>query len=199
MHRDLDSFSQIPLRLTPLLLNGMVLLSALSRLLPHPPNFSPVEAMALFAGTWFGDRRCALAVPLLAMLLSDLALAVLNGGLYANYFSSFGFCWVYLALLVCTGLGFRLRARVTAPRVLGFSLLGALLFFLITNAGAWLADGVSSTPVYTRGIDGLLAAYIAGIPFFHYSVAGALFYAALLFGGFALLRRHVPALRVRTI
>lgn len=198
MRRDLDSSTQTPLRLTPWLLASMIVLAALSRLLPHPPNFSPVEAMALFAGAWFDNRRWALAVPLLAMLLSDLVLATLHGGLYAAYFASFGFWLVYLALLACTGLGFALRAKVTAPRVLGFSLLGALLFFLITNAGAWFADAASATPLYARGIEGLLAAYVAGIPFFQYSVAGVLFYAAVLFGGFALLRRYVPALRMQT-
>ena len=55
----------------------MIVAAALSRLLPHPPNFSPVEAMALFGGAYFASRAWAVAVPLLAMLLSDLVMAAM--------------------------------------------------------------------------------------------------------------------------
>jgi hypothetical protein len=53
---------------------GLILAAALSRLIPHPPNFSPIEASALFAGAYLLDRRAAVLVPILAMLLSDLVL-----------------------------------------------------------------------------------------------------------------------------
>ncbi|MCC7248139.1 MAG: hypothetical protein IT473_05905, partial [Lysobacter sp.] len=66
----------------PLLLVGMILLAALSRLLPHPPNFSPVEAIALFGGAYFAHRAWAVAVPLIAMLVSDIALGLTMGGEY---------------------------------------------------------------------------------------------------------------------
>ena len=58
----------------PLLLTGLIVLAALSRVLPHPPNFSPVEAMALFGGAYFARRGLAVLIPLLAMLISDVAL-----------------------------------------------------------------------------------------------------------------------------
>lgn len=184
------------LALGPLVLGLMIVLAALSRLLPHPPNFSPVEAVALFGGAWFASRRIALLVPLLAMLASDLALGWLNGGQYLDYFTSAGFWLVYAALLVCTVLGFGLRGRVGAPRVLGFALAGSLVFFVLTNFGAWLADITSPTSIYAPNLAGLMAAYVAGIPFFQNTLAGSLFYSAILFGGFALLQQRVPALRV---
>src|SRR5262245_56428806 len=51
---------------------GVILAAALARLVPHPPNFAPIGAMALLAGACFADRRLASAVPLAAMFLSDL-------------------------------------------------------------------------------------------------------------------------------
>lgn len=177
----------------PLLLSLLIVIAALSRLLPHPPNFSPVEAVALFGGAYFARRQWALLVPLAAMFLSDLALGLINGGLYWEYFSSAGFLLVYACIALTGVLGFGLRGKVSAGRVLGYSLAGAVLFFLVTNFGVW-ATGT----LYPHTAAGLLAAYVAGIPFFQWTVLGTLFYAALLFGGFELLRRRVPALRAQT-
>jgi hypothetical protein len=178
----------------PLALAGLIVLAALTRLLPHPPNFSPVEAIALFGGAYFAARGWALVVPLVAMFASDLALGLVNGGIYFDYFASAGFLLVYACIALSTVLGFSLRGRVSGTRVLGCSLIGSVLFFLVTNFGAWLGS-----PAYPQNAAGLAAAYVAGIPFFQWTVLGTLFYAALLFGGFALLRRQVPALRARTV
>jgi hypothetical protein len=189
----MPSNTPAPLASGPLLLIGMIVLAALSRLLPHPPNFSPVEAMALFGGAYFASRRAALWVPLVAMLLSDLALGLVNGGLYADYFMSAGFLLVYLCIALSALLGFGLRGRVTAARVGVYSLLGSVLFFVVTNFGAWLGS-----PMYPQSAEGLLAAYVAGIPFFQNTLLGTLCYSALLFGSFALLRRRHPALGLQT-
>ena len=178
----------------PLALVGLIVLAALTRLLPHPPNFSPVEAIALFGGAYFAARGWALVVPLVAMFLSDLALGLVNGGIYFDYFASAGFLLVYACIALSTVLGFGLRGRVNGARVLGYSLVGSVLFFLVTNFGAWLGS-----PAYPQNAAGLAAAYVAGIPFFQWTVLGTLFYSALLFGGFALLRRQVPALRAQTV
>jgi len=186
------------LKLGSVVLAGIILLAALSRLLPHPPNFSPVQAMALFGGAWFAQRQLALLLPLLAMLVSDVLLGLIHGGIYFDYFASAGFWLVYVAMAACTVLGFALRGRANAPRVLGYALGSSLLFFVITNFGAWLADIASATPLYAPTLNGLLAAYVAGIPFLQNTIAGALAFSALLFGGFALLRRRIPALRTQT-
>jgi hypothetical protein len=178
----------------PLVLAGMIVLAALTRVLPHPPNFSPVEAIALFGGAYFASRRWALIVPLAGMLLSDLVLAALRGGLYTSHLGSSAFWLVYLCIAASTVLGFGLRGKVGGARVLGYSLAGSVLFFLVTNFGVWLGSSL-----YPQNAGGLMAAYIAGIPFFQWTVLGTLCYAALLFGGFALLRRQVPALRPQTV
>ena len=177
----------------PLTLAALIFIAALSRVLPHPPNFSPIEAVALFGGAYFAKRHWALLVPLAAMFLSDMVLGMLRGGLYFAYFASAGYLLVYACILLSTLLGFGLRGKVSAGRVLGYSLVGSLLFFVVTNFGAWLSD-----PLYPKTAGGLAAAYIAGVPFFQWTVLGTLAYAALLFGGFELLRKRVPALRAQT-
>ena len=176
-----------------LALTALIVLAALSRLLPHLPNFSPVEAVALFGGAYFASRSWALIVPLLAMFLSDLALGLVNGGIYLDYFLSAGFALVYVCIALSALLGFGLRSKVGFGRVVGYSLLGSLLFFLVTNFGTWLGAGM-----YPQTSAGLIAAYVAGIPFFQNTVLGTLFYSGLLFGTFAYLRSQHPALRFQT-
>ena len=176
------------------MLAALILVAALTRVLPHPPNFSPIEAVALFGGAYFASRYWALLVPLAAMLLSDLVLAKINGGLYSNWLGSSGMLLVYACVAIGVFLGYRLRGKVTGARVLGYALLGSVLFFTVTNFGVWL-----SSSMYPQTTAGLLAAYTAGIPFFKWTVVGTLFYSAMLFGGFELLRRRVPALRAQTV
>ena len=194
MNRPLQSADTSPRSVSgPLVLAALIFIAALSRVLPHPPNFSPIEAVALFGGAYFAKRHWALLVPLAAMFLSDMVLGLLRGGLYLEYFASAGYLLVYACILLSTLLGFGLRGKVSASRVLGYSLAGSMLFFLVTNFGVWL-----SSPMYPQNAAGLLAAYVAGVPFFQWTVLGTLFYSALLFGGFELLRKRVPALRAQT-
>ncbi|HZH43918.1 MAG TPA: DUF6580 family putative transport protein [Lysobacter sp.] len=180
--------------LGPLVLAGLILLAALSRVVPHPPNFSPVEAVALFGGAYFARRSWAIAVPLVAMLIADVVLAAVMGDTYASYLFGRNQLLVYACLALSTVMGFGLRGRVSGGRLLGYSLAGSVLFFLVTNFGVWL-----NFSLYPKTLDGLIACYVAGLPFFQWTVLGTLFYAAVLFGGFALLRQRVPALRAQTV
>ena len=178
----------------PLMLVAMIVLAALSRLLPHPPNFSPVEALALFGGAYFANRAWAIVVPLIAMVLSDIALGLMFGGSYMSYVASLSFWSVYVCIALSTVMGFGLRGKVGSVKVLGYSLAGSILFFVVTNFFTWLGS-----TMYPQTGAGLIAAYVAGIPFFKWTVLATLFYSALLFGGFALLRQQVPALRAQTV
>lgn len=194
MNHPLPSVENSPRSVSgPLVLAALIFIAALSRVLPHPPNFSPIEAVALFGGAYFAKRHWALLVPLAAMFLSDMLLGLLRGGLYFEYFASAGYLLVYACILVSTLLGFGLRGKVSPSRVLGYSLVGSMLFFVVTNFGVW-----ASSPMYPKTVGGLGAAYLAGVPFFQWTVLGTLCYAALLFGGFELLRKRVPALHAQT-
>lgn len=149
-----------------------------ARFIPHPPNFSPVAALGLFAGAHFASRRLALAVPLLVLFLSDLVLGM--GLITPVVYGSF-------ALVVC--LGRLLRGRLNATRTASAALLGATLFYVITNFGVW-----ALTDLYPPTWAGLAACYTAAIPFFRNTLAGDLFYSGLLFGSWALLERGWPVL-----
>ena len=157
----------------------MIVAAAASRLLPHPPNFTPIAAMALLGGAYLPDRRVAFAVPLAALFLSDLVLG-LHAGMWAVYGS--------FLLVVC--LGFTLRHTRTPLKIAGTALASSVLFFTLTNLAVWAFGSM-----YPKTPAGLAACYTAAIPFFRNTLAGDAFYTALLFGGFALAQRGWPLLR----
>ena len=109
----------------PLVLTGLIVAAALSRLLPHPPNFSPVEAIALFGGACFASRQLALFVPIAALLLSDLVLGAVLGASYAGYIGGVSFWSVYACIALSTVLGYGLRGRATGDAGAPGSTLGA--------------------------------------------------------------------------
>lgn len=158
---------------------AVVLLAALARLLPHPPNFAPVAALALFAGAHLSRKAWALAVPLAAMLLSDAYLGFHDLTLV-----------VYGAFAAAVGIGFLLRGRCRLPMIAGASLTSSVLFFVVTNFAVWAVGSI-----YPKTVAGLAACYAAAIPFFHNTLAGDAFYTAVLFGGWALAERKVSVLR----
>ena len=156
-----------------------VLVAAALRLVPHPPNFTPIGAMALFGGAYLGRRALAFAAPLGALLLSDLVLGFYHG-----------MATVYFSVALIVMIGMVALSRVSPIRVGLAALASSVLFFVVTNFGMWLFSGF-----YPRSLAGLEACYVAAIPFFQNTVAGDLFYATLLFGGFRLLELMVPQLR----
>ncbi|MEX0639250.1 MAG: DUF6580 family putative transport protein, partial [Balneolaceae bacterium] len=150
-------------------LAGLILLAALSRLLPHPYNFTPLGAVALFGAAFFTDKKWAILVPLFAMWISDL---MLNNVFYSAFHSGFTFAtmnmaWVYGSLILIAILGFKLLKKVTLPRVVGGALSASVIFFLVTNFGVWISGSI-----YPISLQGLIPCYTAPIPFFHYTVAG---------------------------
>jgi len=157
----------------------MILAAAASRLIPHPPNFVPVAALALFGGAYLSDKRLAFLAPMSALLLSDLVI-----GLYGQMWVVYG----SFSLIIC--LGFWLRRRRTAPRVAAAALAGSVLFFALTNFGVWAFGSL-----YSKTAGGLLTCYVAAIPFFQNTLLGDAVYTAALFGGFALAERTFPVLR----
>ncbi len=160
-------------------LASAILAATALRLVPHPPNFSPIAAMALFSGAYLGRRSLALLAPLGALLLSDAVL---------GFYTGFWIQYVAVALIALLG-SFALR-HVSPRRVITATLASSLLFFAISNFGVWAMGGM-----YPMTASGLAACFVAAVPFFQNTVAGDLFYAALLFGGFAFAERIIPALR----
>jgi hypothetical protein len=159
-------------------LSLIVFAIAMFRILPHPPNVSPVAAMALFGGAYFSDRRVAFIVPFLALLLSDVLIGLHDTMVY-----------VYAGFALTVVIGVWIGQKLNISRIAIAVLVSSGLFFVITNFGAWVTSGL-----YPMTAEGLLQAYIAAIPFFQNSLLGNLVFTALLFGGYALLQRNIPSL-----
>lgn len=158
-----------------------ILLAAAMRLLPHPPNFSPVAAIALFSGAYLNKRALAFSAPLGALFLSDIFI-----GFHSQMFTVYG----SMALVVC--LGWLVARRRSVVAIGSAAVAGSVLFYLITNFGVW-----AFSDMYPKTAAGLIACYVAAIPFFQNSLAGDLFFTTILFGGFALAERMLPAVRER--
>ena len=176
-----------------LIVMGAVLLAALTRLIPHPPNFAPITAMALFGAATLTDRRLGILTPLLALFVSDMCIEVANRlGWMTSWGIYSGMWFMYLANLLIILLGLLLRKHRTAPAIAGATLAGSVVFFLVSNFGVWAFDGldISGNP-YPHTMEGLISCYTAAIPFFKYTVLGDVFYSTALFGGFALAERWV--------
>jgi hypothetical protein len=162
------------------LTTGIVLAAAALRIVPHPMNFTPIGALALFGGAYFSSKRVAVAVPLLSLVAGDL-------------FTGFHplIPYVYASFLVSVAIGFWLRRKKSAPRIGTATVAGAIQFFLITNFALW----ASSIGSYPKDLKGLAECYIAGLPLLGNTLAGDTFYVALLFGGMALAEKRFPCLR----
>ncbi len=161
---------------------GMILLAALSRLVPHPWNFSPLEAMALFAGAHIARRWLSVLVPLIALLISDAVLGFYDG-IWVTYL-----CFALIALA-----GHALRGA-GAAKIAIFALGSAVGFFIVSNFAVW-AMGT----MYPHTGAGLISCYASAIPFFHNQLAGVAFYSIVLFGGYALLQRSLSAPQTKAV
>lgn len=162
----------------PLVLT-LIALGALARLAPHPPNFTPVGGIALFAGARLAGWQ-AFAIPLAMMLASDLLLRAIFGYKFAVI--------SYAAFLINVLLGRMLLGHGGVARIGAMAVAGSVQFFLLTNFTVWAAGRM-----YPVTFDGLIACYVAALPFFGGTLAGDLFYTALLFGAHEWLSRRATA------
>lgn len=148
-----------------LALAGLIFIAAVSRVLPHPWNWTAVGAVALLGGARFEKMAEALFVPLAAMMISDALLGshVTQGSVYG-------------AIALTSLLSFVFRSELRGWKIGVGALLASAGFYLITNFGVWMSGGL-----YPATFKGLIACYVAGLPFFASQVLGDLFYASSLF------------------
>jgi len=162
---------------------GVVLVAVLSRFVPHLPNFSPVFAALLFGGAHL-KRRDAIWYPLVLLAASDFVLTTLvyrmNIGLDQGT--------IWLGFAVVAMIGYSLRTRENVPTIFVAAVAGPTAFFLISNFGVWL--GGHGARMYPATWDGLMACYMAALPFFRNSLVATAAYTALLFGANEIYRRR---------
>src|SRR4030095_2454209 len=162
-----------------LLITILVLAAAASRLIPHPPNFAPITALALFSGANFSREWLAFVIPLSALLLSDVVL-----GFYRQMWIVYGsFCLI-------ASIGLLLRNRTSANTVAGASLVSSLLFFFLTNLCVWVFGSL-----YPKTAEGLVTCFVAALPFLQNTIMGDGFYAVLLFGALHIAETKWPVIR----
>jgi hypothetical protein len=161
---------------------ALIVFAALSRLMPHPPNFAPITALALFSGVHL-RKQYTFLVPLAALLLSDLFL-----GFYS------GMVWVYGSFMLIAILGIWLRSHRGLAQTVGATIFGSVLFFIVSNFGVWVA----SNGLYPHTATGLMECYTAAIPFFRNTIIGDGVYVTALFLLYEIGIRAVPSLRTET-
>lgn len=158
----------------------MIMIAALSRLVPHLPNFTPIAAIGLFSASYFNKKYFSFGIPLVAMLISDV---------FIGFHSTM--VWVYGSLIVIVFAGQYLLKKVSVVNVVVSSLVSSVIFFVVTNFGVWL-----TADFYSKIWAGFVVCYVQAIPFFGNTLMGDLFYSSLLFGTFALAKKYAPKLVV---
>jgi uncharacterized protein DUF6580 len=156
----------------------LVIVGVVLRVMPHPWNFAPIGAIALFGGARFDRRYFAIGIPLLTMFVGDI---------FVGFHSLMPVIYATYALIAVIGMF--LRDRTTIPAVTGGVLLSSTIFYLTTNFAVW-----EMGTTYAKNAAGLLACYIAAIPYFGNTLASDALYSAIFFGIFALAERRIPAL-----
>jgi hypothetical protein len=146
-------------------LGGLIVLLVVSRIIPHWPNVTALGAVTILAPRWFRDNKLVLIVPLLALLISDSIIGLHSTMIY-TYLSVFLVSWLSLQT--------QRNSHSQMGEILSSGLTASMVFFLITNFGAWLA-----LDMYQKSFSGLLLSYWNALPFFGYELFGNMFYLSV--------------------
>lgn len=155
---------------------ALIALCVVARLLPHPPNFAPAMAVAMFGCVFFHRRWHAAAVVALGMVIGDWFIGFYDSGVMLT---------VYVSMAMPL-VARRFLATSSAVRLGSVAVLSGVGFYLTTNAAVWYF-----TNAYPPTVDGLAASYLAGLPFLKWTILGNVFYTAILFGTYEFIRRRV--------
>ena len=140
---------------------SLILILAFARLIPHPPNFTPIIAVAILSSCFFRNVYLSIAILLVSMLLADVVI-----GFYKDML------FVYISLLLIPIIFFKISSKINYKNLFIFGFVGALIFYLISNFGVWLVGNL-----YSKDIDGLVECYYLAIPFFRNTLFSTIFYS----------------------
>tara|TARA_B100000767_G_C19760609_1_gene534990 strand:+ start:2235 stop:2753 length:519 start_codon:yes stop_codon:yes gene_type:complete len=140
---------------------SLILLLAFSRMIPHPPNFTPIIAVAIMSGYFFKNLNLSLFVLVISMILSDIFI-----GFYNNLI------FVYSPLILITIIFFKISNMINLKNLFLLSFLGSLIFYLISNFGVWAAGNL-----YEKNLNGLIECYLLAIPFFKNTILSTLIFS----------------------
>jgi hypothetical protein len=171
----------------------LVGVAGVARIVPHIPNFTPVEGVTLFGAAYLGRKYPGWLLPVLMLYVTDLILNnTVNRAFFPEqegwiFFSDY-MIYVWISIVLISVAGAYILAKVNAGRVLGAALLSSVLFFAVTNFGVWL----HSTTLYSKDLSGLIQCYIAAWPFFRTSLLSNILFVTILFGGYEILKKYLP-------
>jgi hypothetical protein len=178
-------------------LSIIILLAAFTRIMPHPPNFSPMAAIGLFGAAHFAKKWQAFFIPLIGIWISDL---VINNYVYSSSSSNIvwfysGFYWQYISyiLIIFAGL-FIFNRGISLTKTVGGVISSSGIFFLVSNFGVW-AGGT----MYPKNFGGLITCYAAGIPFIHNTIISDVLFTTVLFGTYYLLQVEYSSLKIKQL
>ena len=154
-----------------ILLTILIVVTAFSNMfLSNIPNFSPIASVALFSGFYFSNKKIALLIPVVCMLISDYFLGFHN------------LMWaVYLSFSLIVVMGFYMKSSKSTS-VLFNSISSSVLFFLVTNFAVWAVGSY-----YTKDLSGFMLCLTMGLPFFKYTLLSSVIFSTILFGGFEII------------
>ena len=138
---------------------GIIL--ALSRIIPHPPNFTPILASAIMAPMLIKDRWFGIAVPIVAMFISDVII-----GFYSYQF-------VIYSSILAIALVSPMRKNYVRLGIMAVG--GSVWFFITTNFAEWMI-----WDYYPKTIEGLITCYTLAIPFFKNTLISTCLFTGLL-------------------
>ena len=174
----------------------LILVAAITRYFPHPPNFTAIGAMAIFGGAAISNKKLAFLLPLAALFLSDVALQLFSStkGFYgtSQYF-------VYGAFMIITALS-TLMKKKSATNIFFAAIWSGIIFFIVSNFGTW-----ASGDIYPKTLNGLRTCFIEAIPFYKNeffgnfllnTIYGNLFFSAILFGIYAVTEKTFSTQKV---
>ena len=160
-------------------------------------NFTPIGAMAIFGGAYFGSNWKAFLFPIAILFISDLAMMNIYYSEYNDGFLYSAWYWSYFAFAIMVLVG-RLIKKVNVKSVVLASVSAALAHWIIVDFGVWVLGGIDVTTglPFTKDVAGLIKCYTLAIPFLQNMIMGNLIFGALLFGGFEFSKAKFPALRL---
>ena len=145
---------------------SLIIILAFARLIPHPPNFTPIIAVAIISGYFFKNFNLSVLILLVAMLISDLFI-----GFYENII------FVYLSLIFITFIFHKISSKINFKNLFIYGFSGSVIFFVVSNFGVWALGSPGVYDIaYDKSLSGLIQCYILAIPFF-----GNTFISTLIF------------------
>jgi hypothetical protein len=157
-------------------------------------GFTSVGAIALFGGAMFSNKYLSALLPVLVLLVSDIAINFMHYDANMSSVMYSGWYFVYGSFVLMAIVSRLIMKKVTLSNTIITAVVTTLIHWIVTDTALWGAGFYSATPMYATNFSGLINCHIAAIPFELKMLVGTVFYSALMFGAFELIKRQTPAL-----